>query len=122
MGQPLSVVHVGVPMDHPVVVDRRETVTARLETHRQAMVARGLRYELAFHAPEGGLEAFAARLRAHRWDAVVIGAGVVGSRELAHFMERLVDATHVEAPQAKILFIHDLADVVPALGRWFGPA
>jgi hypothetical protein len=37
-------------------------------------------------------------------------------------MEQIVDLTHLNAPKAKIMFIHgpELEEVRQAVGRWFG--
>lgn len=112
--------HVGVPMDHWIVPqEERPSLTRRLKDHERAMQADGVDYELAYYSPESGLAEFAERLRARRWDGVIVGAGIVGTPQLAHFMEQIVDVARSAAPQAKIMFIHGVEDVRPALRRWF---
>ena len=121
MKHALSIIHIGVPMDHPTIPEEaRPAVIRRLSELHRALNARGFTYEMAYYSPESGLEDFGNRLRAACWDGVLIGAGVVRTPSLAYFMEQIVDVTRSAAPQAKIMFIHGVEDVDDALHRWFG--
>ena len=58
------------------------------------------------------------QLKRRRYDAVVIGAGV--RKPDRHFLlfERLVNAAHEHAPQAKLCFNTKPDDTAEAVGRW----
>lgn len=59
-----------------------------------------------------------AALRAARFDAVLIGAGVRTSQE--HFMlfEKLLNTVHQHAPGARLCFNTGPTDSVAAVQRW----
>jgi hypothetical protein len=117
---PVSILHVGVPLDHPVVpVDDREMLRKRLDALQLEMRAAGYDYEILSVSPEDGIEGFKDRLRTRPCDGVLLGGGVVGNPEMSYFMEQIVNATHDAAPHAKIMFHSHAVDVRTTVGRWF---
>lgn len=116
----VSILHVGVPLDHPVVpVEDRAALRERLDRLQREMRAAGYEYEIVGVDPEGGLEEFKQRLRVQACDAVLLGGGVVGSPELRSFMEQLIDAVHEVTPRAKVLFHSHPEPVRTTVERWF---
>jgi hypothetical protein len=83
------------------------------------MRARGLHYEFAFASPDSGLDSFRGQLEREQPSAIVIGGGVMASRDMRFFMEQIIDATHSLSPASKILLIDVPDDVPAALTRWF---
>ena len=81
----------------------------------------GLDYKLIYYSPETGLDGFVKQLRQQPCDGIVIGGGVTGAPRMTFFMEQIVELTHLNAPKAKIMFIHgpELDEVRQAVGRWF---
>ena len=118
----ISILHIGVPMDHPSIPpDMRPKVEQGLQTIKREMSRAGLDYQLIYYSPETGLGGFVKRLREGPCDGVVIGGGVTSVPQMTFFMEQIVDATRLNAPKAKIMFIHgpELDEVQQAVGRWF---
>ncbi len=123
MTEPISILHIGVPMDHPSIPDDlRPRVRKGLQEIEAALSQAGFDYSLVYYSPESGLDGFAERLRRDRCDGVVVGGGVTSVAEMTYFMEQIVDTTHRHAPDAKIMFIHgpEVDEVRDAVGRWFG--
>lgn len=123
MTEPISILHIGVPMDHPSIPDdMRPKVEKGLHEIAAAMSQAGFDYLLVYYSPETGLDGFAESLRRDGCDGVVVGGGVTSVPEMTYFMEQIVDTTHRHAPQAKIMFIRgpEIDEVREAVGRWFG--
>jgi len=123
MAEPISIFHIGVPMDHPSIPDDlRPKVEKGLHEIAAAMSRAGFNYSLVYYSPETGLDGFAECLGRDRCDGVVIGGGVTSMPQMTYFMEQIVDTTHRHAPHAKIMFIHgpEVNEVRDAVGRWFG--
>lgn len=119
----VSILHVGVPLDHPVVpVEDRQRLRERLDELQRGMRATGYDYEILSISPDGGIDAFKERLRTKPCDGVLIGGGVVGHPEMTYFTEQIVDATHEVVPKAKIMFHSHAVDVLTTVERWFPPA
>jgi epsilon-lactone hydrolase len=82
---------------------------------------RSLGYE-----PEGCLvdlgetaeNAVASRLRAQRYDCVIIGAGIRANPKYFLLFERLLNVVHELAPKARIGFNTSPTDTVAAVQRW----
>jgi|GEM_PF-2458368 len=120
MSAQISILHIGLPMDHPSIPsDIRVKVEQGLKAVQIEMNKAGLNYQLVFYSPESGLDGFAKQLKTRPCDGVLVGGGVTNSADMTYFMEQIVDVTHVNAPQAKIMFIHEIADVHAAVDRWF---
>jgi hypothetical protein len=118
----VSILHIGLPLDHPLVpVDGRAEIRQRLNHIQEMMRSAGYNYEVIHASPESGLEKFKHRLRTQPCDGVLIGGGVAGNPTLTYFMEQIIDATHELAPQAKIMFYSHSADVRTVVERWFPP-
>lgn len=116
----ISILHVGLPLDHPLIPElERPKITRRLADLQQRMRDAGYSYEIVCASPEGGLEDFKNQLRTQRCDGVLIGGGVVGDPSLSYFMEQIVDAVHKVVPKAKIMFYNHAVDVREAVERWF---
>jgi len=122
----ISILHVGVPLDHPVVpVEDRENLRKRLDELQARMRAAGYDYEILCVSPDGGefgVAEFKQRLRTRPCDGVLLGGGVVGNPEMSYFMEQIVNATHEAAPRAKIMFHSHAVDVLTTVERWFPQA
>ena len=122
MSKAISVLHIGVPMDHPSIPSNmRAKVEQGLKTIKSEMTRNGFDYQLIYYSPESGLQGFVQQLRENPCDGVLIGGGVTSNPQMTGFMEQIVDMTHLNAPKAKIMFIHgpEVDEVRQALGRWF---
>jgi hypothetical protein len=116
----LSIFHIGLPLDHHAVPEKvRDSIGQRLKDLQSSMQAAGLEYSYVHCSPETGLDSFADKLRADRCDGVVIGGGLINNPSLFYFMEQIIDVTHTNAPNAKIMFIATPEDVPDTVGRWF---
>ena len=123
MSNTVAILHIGVPMDHPSIPpDMRPKVEQGLQAIKREMNRAGLDYQLIYYSPESGLDGFVKQLRERPCDGVVVGGGVTSVPQMTYFMEQIVDLTHLNAPKAKIMFIHgpELEEVRQAVGRWFG--
>jgi len=123
MSKTIAILHIGVPMDHPSIPpDMRPKVEHGLQTIKREMNRAGLDYQLIYYSPETGLDGFVKQLREQPCDGVVVGGGVTSVPQMTFFMEQIVDVTHLNAPKAKIMFIHgpELDEVRQAVRRWFG--
>lgn len=119
---PVSIVHIGLPLDHPSIpTEDRPQLTKRLADLQQKMRAASYVYEIIHASPESGLEAFRNQLRTQPCQGVLIGGGVLGNPTLTYFMEQIIDAAHELAPQAKIMFFSHSVDVRTTVERWFPP-
>jgi hypothetical protein len=122
MSNAISILHIGVPMDHPSIPsDMRPKVERGLKDIKSEMTRSGFDYRLIYYSPEGGLQGFVEQLRKNPSDGVVIGGGVTSNPQMTGFMEQIVDVTHLNAPKAKIMFIHgpEVDEVHQAVRRWF---
>jgi hypothetical protein len=117
---PVSIFHIGLPLDHPSIPpEERPKITRRLSELQQRMRAAGYNYEIIQASPEGGLEAFKDQLRAQPCDGVLIGGGVASDPALSYFMEQIIDATHEVASKAKIMFYNHSVDPLTTVNNWF---
>jgi hypothetical protein len=108
----VSIVHVGLPLDHPSIpLEERAELTKRLSDLQERMRTAGYDYKILHASPECGLDAFKRQLRSRPCDGVMIGGGVVGDPDLKSFMEQIIDTTREAAPRAKIM-LHDHAEDV----------
>jgi hypothetical protein len=123
MVMPISILHVGLPFDHPSIPEEeRPKVMKRVTDLRQRMRDAGYDYDIFHTSPESGLEDFRNRLKTHPCDGVLIGGGVIGNPELSYFLEQIIDAVHQVAPDAKIMFFNHSVDVRETVERWFPTA
>jgi len=119
---PISIVHVGLPLDHLLIpVEERPKIATRLADLEQRMRAAGYGYEVVYASPELGLAGFMDRLRRGACDGVLIGGGVASDPGLSYFMEQIIDATHQVAPHAKVMFYNHSVPVEQTVARWFPP-
>jgi hypothetical protein len=117
---PISILHVGLPLDHPAIpAEERPKIAKRLTDLRQVMRGAGYNYEIAFLSPESGLEDFKNRLTAHPCHGVLIGGGIASDPAMIYFLEQIVNATHDVAPNARIMFYDHSVDVRITVERWF---
>lgn len=87
---------------------------------RLAKVLNDLGYEQAYCLVDGGPDSVArvvAALQAVRPDRVLIGAGIRLDADRFLLFERIINAVHEHAPQARILF-NTGPDSADALRRW----
>jgi hypothetical protein len=118
----LSIVHIGLPLDHPLIpVTERTKIEDRLRNLRERMTRAGYWYEIIQASPETGLSGLIHRLETQPCDGVPIGGGIVGDESMSYFMEQIIDVTHELAPKAKIMFYNHSVDVRAIVERWFGP-
>ncbi|QNI37577.1 hypothetical protein [Edaphobacter albus] len=119
---PISIIHIGLPLDHPSIPpEDRSKIAKRLTDLQQRMRDAGYYYDIVHASPESDLEDFRDRLKAQP-QGILIGGGVVGNPTLTYFMEQIIDVTHEVAPKAKILFYNHSVDVREAIERWFPPS
>jgi hypothetical protein len=117
---PISILHVGLPLDHPCIpIDERPKITKRLTELQRGMRDAGYIYEFDFISPESGLEDFKNRLRTQPCDGLLIGGGIASDPAMTFFMEQIVDATHEVVPKAKIMFYNHYVAVRATVERWF---
>lgn len=118
-----SIVHIGLPLDHPSIPpEERRRVAARLRALHARMTRAGYAYEILHAAPETGLDEFTRRLRTGPCDGVLIGGGVAGDPAMAGFLAQIVDATRQAAPAAKVMVYDHAVDVQATVDRALGPA
>ncbi|HEY9126883.1 MAG TPA: hypothetical protein VIM62_07135 [Acidobacteriaceae bacterium] len=116
----VHIMHIGFPLDHPEIPpEERPKIAERLSDLTERMRSIGYVYEIHHASPETGLQAFIERLQAAPCHAVLIGGGVAGNPAMSYFMEQIIDATHINAPRAKILFYNHIDDPAVIVGRWF---
>jgi hypothetical protein len=117
---PISILHVGLPLDHPAIpVEERPKIAKRLGDLTERMRRAGYSYEVVSIDPDGGIEELRALLKARSCDGVLIGGGVAGDPAMSYFREQIVNATHEVAPKAKIMFYSHSTDVREIVARWF---
>jgi hypothetical protein len=93
-------------------------VRAFIDSHLQRVRGMGYRVDCCLVDLGETAEATTARaLDAHRYDCVVIGAGLRASEHLLLF-EKLLNLVHEKAPRAKICFNTTPADTAEAVQRW----
>jgi hypothetical protein len=118
---PISIFHIGLKLDHPLIpVEERPKIRRRLKDLQQRMTRAGYQYEIIQASPEAGLDDFRHKLRTHPCDGVLIGGGVAGNESMSYFMEQIINATHELVPNAKIMFYNHSTDVRAIVERWFG--
>jgi hypothetical protein len=116
---PISIFHIGLPLDHPSIpAEDRPELTTRLANLKQTMQAAGYDYQIVHASPATGLDHFRQLLQNQPCDGVLLGGGVVSNPELSYFMEQIVNATHEEAPQAKIMFHSHAIGILTTVERW----
>lgn len=119
---PVSIFHIGLRLDHPLIpVEERPKVKRRLRDLQARMTRLGYNYEIIQATPETGLDDFKHLLETQPCDGVLIGGGVAGNESMSYFMEQIIDVTHQAAPKAKIMFYNHSVDVRAIIERWFGP-
>lgn len=108
---PISILHVGLPLDHASIpAEEAPKIARRLADIQTEMRDAGYKYEIAHVAPDDNLEAFRLKVRTLQCDGVLIGGGVVGNPELRHFREQLTRAAREAAPGVRImLFDHSVS-------------
>jgi hypothetical protein len=118
---PISIFHIGLPLDHPSIsVEERPKIAKRLSDLQERMTRAGYQYQITHASPETGLDSFKHQLSTQPCDGVLIGGAVVGDPALSYFMEQIIDATHAVVPTAKIMFYNHAVDVRAIVERWFG--
>nr|MDT0252391.1 hypothetical protein [Endozoicomonas sp.] len=111
---------------NPKVVDYRkwpgltaEKVTAGLKADRDRLNSLGYEASLLLINDEvSAFDAVRTALQAQAYDGVMIGAGVRLDPEYLILFERLINAVHEAAPQAKICFNTNPQDTAKAVQRW----
>ncbi|MFK0572208.1 hypothetical protein [Endozoicomonas sp.] len=111
---------------NPKVVDYRkwpgltaEKVTAGLKADRDRLNSLGYEASLLLINDEASaFDAARTALQAQAYDGVMIGAGVRLDPEYLILFERLINAVHEAAPQAKICFNTNPQDTAKAVQRW----
>ena len=111
---------------HPDVVDfsafpglTKEKLAASLAA--QERVLRELGFDVNWCLIDRGETAedvVLAELRAHTFDAVLIGAGIRAVPQLFLLFERLINLVHAHAPTANICFNTNPEDTREAVLRW----
>ena len=123
MATPKTVLLVGFD---PSVVDYSkwpgltpEKLRAGLDADRVRLNGLGYRAELCFVDLGATAEAhLAKKLKALRYDCVLIGAGVRTSQDHFILFERLLNVVHEHAPAARICFNTNPTDTAAAVQRW----
>lgn len=119
---PISIFHIGLPLDHPLIPPAEAPkIRKRLDDLQATMRAAGYHYEILHASPESGLDDFKNQLKTNPPDGVLIGGGVAGDPSLSYFMEQIINTTHEEAPKAKIMFFNHSTHVRTTVERWFKP-
>jgi hypothetical protein len=119
---PISIFHVGLPLDHPLIPpEDRERIAKRLRDLVARMTDAGYRYEIVHCSPETGLDDYRRLLQTQPCDGILIGGGVAADSGMSYFMEQIIDATHELAPRAKIMFFNHSVDPRITVERWFPP-
>lgn len=118
---PISILHIGLPLDHPSIPSEEGPKLAkRLADLQQRMRDAGYDYSVLHASPASGLEDFRSQLNTQP-DGVLIGGGVIGNPTLTYFMEQIINTAHEVAPRAKIMFYSHSTDVRETIERWFPP-
>src|ERR1700677_159115 len=105
MSHKLSVILVGLPHHHDTIpAAMRDDVETSLAQISHTMHAAGITFKWISVAPEDSIITLKSELKARSPDAVVIAFGVRGNPKLTPFFEQLVDAIHLQVPNAKLLF------------------
>ncbi|KAF7964960.1 hypothetical protein HWV62_1312 [Athelia sp. TMB] len=121
---PASVLHIGLPWDHPEVAKLvpdptviRDGLTAVAASIRGA----GYTYDFFPIGPDDAVarDALVAQLREKKYDGVIIGFGVRGAPELTVFFEKTVNAIKDALPTAKLLFNSSPLSTLDAVTRNF---
>ena len=117
----VSIFHIGLSLDHPLIpVGERPKIKRRLHDLQERMTRAGYKYEIIQATPETGLDGFKQQLKTQPCDGVLIGGGIAGNEAMSYFMEQIIDATHKLVPNAKIMFYNHSVDVRAIVERWFG--
>ena len=96
-----------------------EKLTAALEADRNKLNELGYEANLLFiEDPETAFSVVKNTLDQEQYDCVLIGAGVRTVPEHFIVFERLVNAVHESAPNAKICFNTNPGDTAEAVQRW----
>ncbi|MCG8382639.1 MAG: hypothetical protein MJA28_10575 [Gammaproteobacteria bacterium] len=111
---------------NPMVVDYSkwpgltpEKLTAALEADRSNLNDLGYDANLLFiDDAETAFDVVKEKLNQENYDCVLIGAGVRTVDEHFIVFERLVNAVHETAPNAKICFNTNPSDTAEAVQRW----
>lgn len=104
---------------HKIPAFTAEKLVAMLEADRQKLIELGLDAELCYiHSGDTAYDEMAAFLEKHHADIISIGAGVRLPPEHLLVFEKLVNAVHALAPQAKICFNTNPSDTAEAVQRW----
>ena len=111
---------------HPDAIDFSKTpnltaekLCAQLEQDRQQLNELGYDAQILFiHSPDSAYDTVVEAMQQSAYDCVLIGAGV--RLPEPHFLvfEKLVNAVHEYAPQAKICFNSNPTDSAKAIQRW----
>lgn len=121
MSSSAFIIQVGLPWDYSAFDAKSQAfVRDALEQGRQKMKAAGYtHYSTVDVSPELGIDHYIAYLKENNVDGVCVGFGIRRSTDLTAFLEQLVEATRVHAPQSKILFNNGPDSAVDAAQRWF---
>ena len=96
-----------------------EKLAAMLEADRSKLNELGYDANLLFiDDAETAFDVVKERLNQENYDCVLIGAGVRTVDEYFIVFERLVNAVHESAPNAKICFNTNPGDTAEAVQRW----
>ena len=92
---------------------------AELKNTEADLTGMGYAVEICFtDLGETGAAVVAERLKQKRFDCVMIGGGIRLPPPNLQFFERVINAVHEGAPQAKICFNASATDMTAAVTRW----
>jgi hypothetical protein len=96
-------------------------VSAGIALAENALKARGWQADTCMISPDdAGIAQLSQALAASRYDCVVIGGGLRIPPKALPLFERVVNAVHAAAPQARIAFNTEPGDTAEAAARWLG--
>ncbi|EWC44352.1 hypothetical protein DRE_01178 [Drechslerella stenobrocha 248] len=117
---PPKVFFTGLPYNHHTLPGwgwPPERVQSGLITAVEVLMQEGYDAIGYFIAPEQGIKVFEDKLGEEKWDAVIIGWGVRGNKDLTHWMEDMVNCIREKAPNTKILFNWDPESTIDTVRR-----
>lgn len=94
-------------------------IRAALDQTEEIMVGAGYDYLFIPFGPELGVVPLEESVANKKWDAIVVGFGVRGTKELTPFLEQIINAIVEKSPSSKILFNVSPESTLEAAQRWF---
>lgn len=94
-------------------------IAAGIELAQRELIARGWQADVCMISPDdAGIDMLAQRLVAAPYDCVLIGGGLRLPPKSLLLFERVLNAVHEAAPQARIAFNTKPQDTADAAARW----